>query len=265
MRFLGIVGILAALSFMAGCDQKTTKERDPNAKIKIEQETVGTGSTFEEGDVAFVLYRGTLIPDNAPADSKPIQFDSNMDDITNQMPLMIGGVIEGFRQGTLGMKVGGTRTVHIPWELGYGDAGNPPKIPPYQDLTFEIKLLYVFKEKEKEVFDIESDTPGTGAAAKPGDIVEIKYKGSYLTGNVFDDSTKRPQPIRFKLGDKEAVIPGINAAMGGIPDSGVQPMKVGGKRTVVLPPTLMFGAGGNQYIQGMQPGRFEIELVAVNP
>ena len=44
------------------------------------------------------------------------------------------------------MKVGGTRILSIPYDLGYGKAGSAPKIPGYAGLLFEIKLVSVTKK-----------------------------------------------------------------------------------------------------------------------
>jgi FKBP-type peptidyl-prolyl cis-trans isomerase len=52
-------------------------------------------------------------------------------------------VIQGFSQGTIGMRVGGLRRVVVPPNLGYGSAGMPPDIPGNSTLIFEIELLSV--------------------------------------------------------------------------------------------------------------------------
>ena len=52
----------------------------------------------------------------------------------------VDGVIPGFRDAILGMKVGGQRRVYIPSELGYGAAGAAGAIPPNADLVFDIVL-----------------------------------------------------------------------------------------------------------------------------
>lgn len=53
------------------------------------------------------------------------------------------GVIPGFAEAILGMKEGGKRIAYIPSELGYGEEGFPPIIPPNTDLVFEIELIEV--------------------------------------------------------------------------------------------------------------------------
>ncbi len=50
------------------------------------------------------------------------------------------GAIRGLREGIEGMRVGGLRTLHIPWSLAYGEMGRDP-VPPKTDLVFEIELV----------------------------------------------------------------------------------------------------------------------------
>lgn len=271
MRIYGGIVLLTLTCALVGCgsDKDAVKKPDPNAKVTVlETISPGKGELPETNDVAYVIYRGTFTDNSDPKNPREVQFDTNMDDLTNQTPMTVsvngGGMIKGFDETVSQMKVGEERKVKIPWELGYGAVGSEPKIPPYQDLVFDIKVLYIFRPNQREVFDIEKDVTGTGTASKPGDTVEINYVGTYLTGKVWDDTKKRGQTVKFTLGDKEKVIPGINAGMGGIPGAGVEPMKVGGKRTIVIPQTLAFGVAGTKYIQGNQPLRIEIELVSVN-
>jgi len=56
------------------------------------------------------------------------------------IPLSNPNVIAGLREGIPGMKIGGKRTLLIPWTLAYGELGRDP-VPPKNDLTFEIELL----------------------------------------------------------------------------------------------------------------------------
>ena len=77
---------------------------------------------------------------------------------------------------------------------------------------------------------------GDGAVAKAGDTVEVHYVGvAYSTGEEFDASWNRGDPIQFRLGGGQ-VIAGW--------DQGVQGMSVGGRRQLVIPPHLAYGDRG---------------------
>lgn len=95
---------------------------------------VGTGTAATLGRSATVSYTGWLYSTTA-AENKGTQFDSGSFSFT-----LGTGVIPGFTQGVNGMRVGGTRRVVIPPELGYGSAGSPPRIPGNATLIFEITL-----------------------------------------------------------------------------------------------------------------------------
>jgi peptidylprolyl isomerase len=77
---------------------------------------------------------------------------------------------------------------------------------------------------------------GNGAEANPGDLVRVHYVGvAYSTGEEFDASWNRGDPLQFQLGAGH-VIAGW--------DQGVQGMKVGGRRKLVIPPELAYGDRG---------------------
>lgn len=78
---------------------------------------------------------------------------------------------------------------------------------------------------------------GTGPEAKDGDTVTVNYVGVlYKNGKVFDASWKRNEPFTFTLGEGK-VIPGW--------DQGVVGMKVGGRRELIIPAPLAYGAQGS--------------------
>lgn len=75
---------------------------------------------------------------------------------------------------------------------------------------------------------------GTGATAKAGDQITVQYIGySWTTRQKFDASWDRNQPLAFQLG-VGAVIPGW--------DQGVAGMNVGGRRELIIPPSLAYGS-----------------------
>jgi FKBP-type peptidyl-prolyl cis-trans isomerase len=71
------------------------------------------------------------------------QIESNVGGNPFKFTLGQGDVIKGWDEGLVGMKVGETRTLTIPPDLAYGEAGSPPKIPPNATLTFEVKLVAI--------------------------------------------------------------------------------------------------------------------------
>jgi len=78
---------------------------------------------------------------------------------------------------------------------------------------------------------------GTGPEAKAGESVTVNYVGVlYKNGKVFDASWKRSEPFTFTLGEGK-VIPGW--------DQGVVGMKVGGRRELIIPAPLAYGAQGS--------------------
>ncbi len=96
---------------------------------------------------------------------------------------------------------------------------------------------------------------GTGAEAVPGKTVVVDYRGTLLNGTQFDASYDRGEPFSFPLGGGQ-VIKGW--------DLGVAGMKVGGKRRLIIPPDLGYGAqGAGAAIPPNSTLIFEVELKAV--
>ena len=104
---------------------------------------IGTGAEAVAGDTVTVHYTGWLFDAAAP-DQKGRKFDSSRDrGDPFEFPLGAGHVIAGWDQGVAGMKVGGSRTLIIPPELGYGAQGAGGVIPPNATLVFHVELLGV--------------------------------------------------------------------------------------------------------------------------
>jgi peptidylprolyl isomerase len=100
---------------------------------------------------------------------------------------------------------------------------------------------------------------GSGPSPKPGQICVMHYTGwlyqNGAKGKKFDSSLDRGQPFEFAIGKRQVI--------GGW-DEGVATMKVGGKRTLIIPPDLGYGARG---AGGVIPPNatliFDVELLAV--
>ncbi|HEU4736782.1 MAG TPA: FKBP-type peptidyl-prolyl cis-trans isomerase [Solirubrobacterales bacterium] len=107
--------------------------------------------------------------------------------------------------------------------------------------------------KKLEIKEIEK---GTGATAKAGDEVTVQYVGvGYDSEEEFDSSWSRNEPFAFGLGAGQ-VIPGW--------DQGVEGMKVGGRRELIIPANLAYGPAGSPPVIGPNETLiFVIDLVAV--
>jgi FKBP-type peptidyl-prolyl cis-trans isomerase len=118
------------------------KEEVPvDSGLQIIDLTTGKGDAAQRGDTVQVNYTGWLYEDG----KRTMQFDSSAGRDPFQMTIGVSGVIRGWTEGLVGMKVGGKRELIIPPDMGYGARGAPPVIPPGATLDFEIELLKLTK------------------------------------------------------------------------------------------------------------------------
>lgn len=133
-------------------------------------------------------------------------------------------------------------------------------------------LMDMFRPQENEALDtvpldfmneenageqaliVEDMVLGTGAEAVAGSLITVHYVGTLQNGQKFDSSIDRGDPFQFVLGGGQ-VIAGW--------DQGFSGMKVGGKRKLIIPPSLGYGPNPVGPIPANSTLIFEVELLGV--
>jgi len=138
--------VMAGIMLMAFLAVFACNEEKNEVKMKsgliIVDNVVGEGLEAEKFDILTVNYTGKL--------ENGIVFDSSKNPGRDPFTVTIGigQVIKGWDEGIVGMKIGGTRTLTIPPEMGYGARGAGDVIPPNATLIFEVELLEVDKAQK---------------------------------------------------------------------------------------------------------------------
>ena len=125
-----------------------------------------------------------------------------------------------------------------------------PALPATPTATKDKKAMITTASGLQYVDTVE----GTGATPTQGKTVTVHYTGTLQDGKKFDSSRDRDQPFEFKIGIGQ-VIKGW--------DEGVGTMKVGGRRQLVIPPDLGYGARGIGPIPPNSTLLFDVELLGV--
>jgi len=208
----------------------------------------------------------------------------------------------GGGSGISPMRVGGRRIIIIPSSMGFGTATDAP-VPPNTALVFVIDLLEVgatstatptpsqsypdatgapvsfegvtvtgatdltgmpgvtsSSATDASTLDVKDLVVGTGDAATPTSQVTVQYYGVlYKDGTYFDSSWKRGKPTDFSL---TGVVPGFTQGIGG--GAGVDPMRVGGRRIIIVPASLGYGNSTSAPIPPNSSLVFVVDLLKVS-
>ena len=239
-------------------DSKTIKT---SSGLEYKDIIVGEGDSPEVGDKVVVHYTGTL--------EDGTKFDSSKDrGQPFEFAIGVGQVIRGWDEGVITMKPGGNRILTIPSDLAYGERGAGKLIPPGATLIFDVELIEVKKKFIDPDFSLPGEeiktesglimiehVEGDGVKPQVGQVVFVHYTGMLADGTQFDSSHDRGQPIRFNVG-KGKVIKGW--------DEAILDMRVGSKRTLVIPPELGYGQrGAGRAIPPNATLIFEVELIDI--
>lgn len=116
-------------------DNETREDIDELETVIISESTSEDTRAVQTGDALRVHYRGWLASNGSV-------FDESYSRGADGFSFMVGqGVIEGWSEGVVGMRLGEVRRLYIPSEKGYGEAGAGANIPPNSDLIFDVELL----------------------------------------------------------------------------------------------------------------------------
>ncbi len=207
----------------------------------------GSGDPAEPGDTVIVDYVGVRSLDG-------VEFDNSYDR-GEPFPVTIGsgGVIQGWEDGLDGALAGERVQLDIPADLAYGETARSEVIRENEALTFVIDVRSVIKTPDAseapdgpgvelsdgegventEFTDLEV---GDGPELQEGDTAIIHF--SYYRGDngVLLESSWGAQPLTIQY-DQAQLLPGLAEGMEG--------MRVGGRRAIVIPPEDGFGPEGN--------------------
>jgi FKBP-type peptidyl-prolyl cis-trans isomerase len=135
------IGVLLMIFLtIFGCKEEKNDVKMKSGLIIVDN-VVGEGLEAEKFDILTVNYTGKLEDGTV--------FDSSKNPGRDPFRFTIGAgqVIQGWEEGFIGMKIGGSRTLTIPSEMGYGARGAGDVIPPNATLIFDVELLEVEKNE----------------------------------------------------------------------------------------------------------------------
>ncbi|NYE63195.1 peptidylprolyl isomerase [Duganella sp. 1224] len=264
-----VIAACVVLSSLAACGggggsgggSPVAAPADNPSSFSQTDKVLGSGTQASNTNLVGMRYTSWLYSATA-ADHKGIQLNSNTTSATPYV-FVLGSnqVLQGLNQGIAGMKVGGQRTLILPASLAYGAAGSPPLVPANAGVVFDVQLTDVQTLADAPAFGTSDTVVGTGATAANGATANVKYS-AYLynsatadhKGILVDTNASASTAFSFKLGSGQ-VIKGF--------DQGVTGMKVGGKRDIVMPSALAYGATGSGSIPGNSGMVFTVELISV--
>lgn len=223
----------------------------------------GSGPEAVNGDTVIVDYVGVLSADGT-------EFDNSYDR-GSPFPVTLGtgSVIQGWDEGLVGAQAGSRIQLDIPGDMAYGEAGSPPVIGPNAALTFVVDVRAVVPTSDPADAPLDAPVPsaegvtelavedlvvGEGAEVAVGQPLYIPYLAYDSEGNLLQNSWDggTPQELMY---DPSAV------ALTGLFD-GLEGMKVGGRRSLVIPASEGFGDTGNADL-GIDPGESLIMIIDV--
>lgn len=207
----------------------------------------GDGDAAAAGDTVFVNYVGVLSKDGT-------RFDGNFGGSPFAVTLGQGSVIQGWEDGLVGIKAGGRRQLDIPASLAYGDSGAGDVIKPGDAISFVVEAIAIVPATDPtdkptvtitggaNVTEVATDdlVEGSGPTAEADMTVAIHLVAFRAdTGEELTSTWENGQVVSFPL-SQGGTLPGLL--------TGIEGMKVGGRRQITVPFAEAWGPDGQQGI-----------------
>ncbi|MGY5013709.1 FKBP-type peptidyl-prolyl cis-trans isomerase [Streptomyces sp. 900105755] len=259
-------GPLPAITAGTKFDEKPTVAKgtgDPSKNLAVKTVIAGSGKTVAENDFIQANYLGQIW-------STAKVFDQSYDRTPLLMQLAAGSIIDGWRYGLAGKKVGSRVLMAVPPTWGYGSSGNSQAgIKGTDTLVFVVDILNSFNSKSSSTgkvvaqsdpalpkvgtntdgkapsIDIPKVDPpktlvsnyvleGDGAEVQPTQTVLCQFKGEvWDSGKVFEQTYESGRLAQFSVQQMQQVVKGLA--------QGITGKKVGSRIVVVTPPDLAYG------------------------
>ncbi|MGW7549043.1 FKBP-type peptidyl-prolyl cis-trans isomerase [Streptomyces sp. NPDC054770] len=259
-------GPLPAITAGTKFDEKPTVAKgsgDPSKDLAVKTVIAGSGKTVAENDFIQANYLGQIW-------STAKVFDQSYDRTPLLMQLAAGSIIDGWRYGLAGKKVGSRVLMAVPPTWGYGSAGNSQAgIKGTDTLVFVVDVLNSFNSKSsstgKEVAQTDAALPkvgtntdgkapsidipkvdppkklvsnyvleGDGPEVKSAQTVLCQFRGEvWDSGKVFEQTYESGRLAQFSVEQMQQVVKGLA--------QGITGKKVGSRIVVVTPPDLAYG------------------------
>ena len=238
-----------------GVAPTTTNPDKPAVEIPAEIPTELTTTVLKEGEGPAAAAGDTVIVDYIGVRSSDgVEFDNSYDRL-EPLPVVLGSgsVIPGWESGLVGVQAGERVQLDIPSDQAYGAEARGDVIGENEALTFVIDVRAVIPATDPADAPTEPGVPasegatevttvdlveGEGAEIEQGQTAVLQlvlFRGDNLT---VLDSTWEGEPVQVPL--QEGTFPGLV--------EGMQGMKVGGRRAIIIPPDQGFGPEGSPQI-----------------
>lgn len=283
LQFIAAAVCVAVLTACGG-GKKTTETVAVQPAFKLTTTAVGSGRVAVAGDLITFKFDGYLY-DATKSDFKGSKVESSTDyGGTFTATVGVGALPTGWDQSLLGMQPGGKRTAILPASYAYGSStrdavtGKYPAIPADSPMVYDFEMVnvtagvYIPSVPAPTVTTITEVASGTGdATVASGQTVTVRYTGwlydgtrTNFKGTQFDSNTSATDPLTVAVGATS----GSNTVIAGF-STGLIGMKVGGKRTVIIPPdqgygaTVKYDSSGVVTIPANSTLVFDIQLIAI--